>query len=110
MPCSGLGVLAKKPDLRHKVQIDSEELSSLQYSILSASAKYLKRGGRMIYSTCTLAPEENRGVVDKFLSENRDFHTVDFNIGEYYSTNGSFTFIPHIHGTDGFFVTLFEKD
>jgi len=109
VPCSGLGVLGKKPDIRHKDLDELKELPELQYSILSASARYLKPGGRMIYSTCTLLPEENREVVDRFLSENPGYHTADFEISGELSRDGSFTFLPHIHGTDGFFVTLIEK-
>ena len=109
VPCSGLGVLGKKPDLRHKSLESVLDLPTLQHEILSASAKYLKPGGRMIYSTCTLLPEENRAVVEKFLSENPSYHTVDFEINGCKSTDGSFTFLPHVYGTDGFFVTLIEK-
>ncbi|MBE6644602.1 MAG: 16S rRNA (cytosine(967)-C(5))-methyltransferase RsmB [Ruminococcaceae bacterium] len=109
-PCSGLGVLAKKPDLRYKREEDVVNLPELQYEILTASSKYLKSGGRMIYSTCTLLPEENGAVVERFLTENPDFHTVDFKIGVYSSSDGMFTFVPHIHKTDGFFVCLLEKD
>ncbi len=110
VPCSGLGVLRKKPDIRYKSIDELRGLPELQYDILSASAKYLKRGGRMIYSTCTLLPEENRGVVDRFLCENGGYHTVDFQINGCPSRDGSFTFLPHIHGTDGFFVTLIERE
>ena len=109
VPCSGLGVLGKKPDIRYKELGGESELPALQYSILSASAKYLKSGGRMIYSTCTLLPEENRAVADRFLSENAGYRTVDFEILGEKSQGGSFTFLPHVHGTDGFFVTLIEK-
>lgn len=109
VPCSGLGVLGKKPDIRYKELDEISDLPELQYSILYASAKYLKRGGRMIYSTCTLLPEENRAVVDRFLSENAGYRTVDFEIGGEASRDGSFTFLPHVHGTDGFFVTLIER-
>ncbi len=110
VPCSGLGVLGKKPDIRYKSLNEVSDLPELQYSILSASAKYLKRGGRMIYSTCTLLPEENREVVDRFLSENAGYHTVDFEINKHPSRDGSYTFLPHKHGTDGFFVTLIERE
>ena len=110
VPCSGLGVLRKKPDLRYRSEDGVSELPELQYSILSASSKYLKAGGRMIYSTCTLLPEENEAVVGRFLSENRNFRAVDFNIGGYKSENGRFTFLPYIHNTDGFFVCLLEKE
>ena len=109
VPCSGLGVLSKKPDIRYRPSDGIDSLSELQYEILSASAKYLKPGGRMIYSTCTLNPEENAGVFNRFLESNPDFTAVDFRIGEWESADGSFTFYPHIHGTDGFFVGLLHK-
>ncbi len=110
VPCSGLGVLRKKPDLRYRSEDGVAELPELQYSILTESAKYLKVGGRMVYSTCTLLPEENGGVVDRFLKENKNFRAVDFSVGNYKSENGRFTFLPHIHNTDGFFVCLLEKE
>ncbi len=110
VPCSGLGVLSKKPDLRYKSPEGLDKLPELQYEILSASAKYLKSGGRLLYSTCTLIPEENERVVERFLESHPDFHTVDFYIGDGKSEKGCFTFIPHAHKTDGFFVSLLEKD
>ena len=103
-------MLRKKPDLRYRSEEGLSELPELQYSILSASAKYLKAGGRMVYSTCTLLPEENGCVVDRFLAENKNFKEVDFSVGKFRSENGRFTFLPHVHNTDGFFVCLLEKD
>ena len=110
VPCSGLGVLRKKPDLRYRSEDGVAELPEIQYSILTESAKYLKAKGRMVYSTCTLLPEENGGVADRFLKENKNFRAVDFSIGNYQSENGRFTFLPHVHNTDGFFVCLLEKE
>lgn len=110
VPCSGLGVLRKKPDLRYRSEEGVAELPELQYSILTESAKYLKVGGRMVYSTCTLLPEENGCVVDRFLNGHKNFRAVDFTLGSYKSENGRFTFLPHIHNTDGFFVCLLEKE
>ena len=110
VPCSGLGVLSKKPDLRYKSEDGISEIPELQYEILSASAKYLKVGGRLIYSTCTILPEENEMVVERFIKENPGYHTVDFKIGEYESKNGSFTFVPSVHKTDGFFLSLIERE
>ena len=110
VPCSGLGVLSKKPDLRYKNPDGLDKLPDLQYEILSASAEYLKCGGRLLYSTCTLLPLENGEVVKRFLDSHPNFHTVDFYIGEEKSRDGCFTFIPHVHKTDGFFVSLLEKD
>ena len=108
-PCSGLGVLSKKPDLRYKSEDGIEELPELQYEILTASAKYLKVGGRLMYSTCTLSEEENAGVFDRFLRECEGFAPVDFKIGGECSEGGKFTFAPHIHKTDGFFVGIVER-
>lgn len=108
-PCSGLGVLSKKPDLRYKSEESVRELPALQYEILTASSEYLKVGGRMIYSTCTLLPEENGDVIDRFLREHGNFRAVDFSVGAYKSEGGKITLYPHVHGTDGFFVSLVER-
>ena len=107
-PCSGLGVMGKKPDLRYSAEERTKELPELQYSILKASARYLKRGGRMVYSTCTLSNAENRGVVDRFLSENPDFSLIPFTVGDILTT-GDLTLLPSVHGTDGFYIALLEK-
>lgn len=107
-PCSGLGVLSKKPDLRYKSEGAARELPQLQLEILSASAKYLKRGGELIYSTCTLNPSENSGVVEKFLSENPDFEPVSFKVGEFFE-GCELTLFPHKDGTDGFFIAKMRR-
>ncbi len=110
VPCSGLGVLAKKPDLRYKSEDSLDALPPLQLEILEASAGYLKSGGRLLYSTCTLLPAENSGVVLEFLSRHKDFHTVPFKVGTERADDGMLTLLPHLHGTDGFFISLVEKD
>ncbi len=109
VPCSGLGVISKKPDLRYRSEEGARELPDLQYKILSESSKYLKAGGEMIYSTCTLLKEENEDVVKRFLLENPDFSAVDFEIGSLKSTDGALTLYPHINGTDGFFIAKLRK-
>ncbi len=109
VPCSGLGVLSKKPDLRYKDITSLSSLSQLQLSILCASSKYLKPGGRLVYSTCTLRREENEDIVDKFLMDNPDFEAVDFAFSDLRSENGRMTLYPHIHGTDGFFISKLRK-
>lgn len=108
VPCSGLGVLSKKPDLRYNAAERSEELAELQYSILKASSAYLKPGARLVYSTCTLTQRENSGVVERFLCENDGFKLARFSLGDV-SSDGMITLLPHIHGTDGFFIALIEK-
>ena len=110
VPCSGLGVIAKKPDLRYKDLSAAEDLTSLQLDILTASSQYLKAGGELVYSTCTLNARENAGVVLAFLEANPDFSLVDFSVGSLKSDNGMLTLWPHIHGTDGFFISKLRKN
>lgn len=108
-PCSGLGVISKKSDLKYKDEKSVETLPCLQLEILEASVKYLKRGGELLYSTCTLIEEENSGVVSEFLKRNPEFSPVDFELGEIKSKNGAVTLYPHVHGTDGFFIARMRK-
>ncbi|MPM73046.1 Ribosomal RNA small subunit methyltransferase B [bioreactor metagenome] len=83
----------------------------MQYSILCVSAKYLKNGGRLVYSTCSLNPNENTWVVEKFLHENNDFHCVDLFDDHYgFKKSGTLTLLPHSHDTDGFFIAVLEKN
>lgn len=110
VPCSGLGVLGKKADMRYsRTQADVDELPTLQAEILEKSAGYLKVGGSMIYSTCTLNPRENEGVVNTFLAHHDDFVLEPFELENGEKCQGMFTFIPHIHDTDGFFIAKLKK-
>ena len=108
-PCSGLGVLGKKPDLRYKTEESVSELPSLQLSILKESAKYLRVGGELLYSTCTLRREENEEVVEKFLECNPKFTKTDFNVENISSIDGMMTLVPHVHNTDGFFMAKLKR-
>ena len=108
VPCSGLGVIAKKPDIRYKPLSETERLPEIQAAILSSASKYLKSGGVLIYSTCTLAKRENEDVVEGFLENNQEFHlSGDKIIGE---KCGMATIFPDEYGTDGFFVAKIIKD
>ena len=110
VPCSGLGVISKKPDLRYKdISAASVELPPLQYKILESSALYLKSGGALVYSTCTLNKSENEDVVGRFLSAHPEFYPEDFTVGDLSSCGGMLTLYPHVHGTDGFFVSKLRK-
>jgi len=109
VPCSGLGVLWKKPDLRYADFSRTEELPKLGLSILSGSAAYVKDGGLLLYSTCTVNPKENGEVVDAFLREHPDFSPEPFTVGDIVAARGDFTFFPHIHGTDGFYIAKLRK-
>lgn len=110
VPCSGLGVLAKKPDIRHKDNESLHNLPKLQLEILEKSSKYLSENGCMVYSTCTLNPLENECVVREFLENNREFSLCDFTVGEFSSNDGMLTLLPHVHKTDGFFIAKLRKE
>ena len=92
-PCSGLGVLRRKADMRWKNLADIDALPTLQGEILSSAAETLKRGGILVYSTCTILKRENQSVVENFLSTHEDFELVETK-----------TFLPHVTNTDGFFA------
>ncbi len=98
VPCSGLGVLRRKPDIKYKPQNDFNELCEIQYKILCNAFKYLKKGGRLLYSTCTLRSEENEKLVNRFIME---YNGVD----KMYEHS----FMPHIDKTDGFYAALLIK-
>ena len=109
VPCSGLGVIFKKPDIKYK-SIDSiEGLPLIQYDILKNCSRYVKKGGYLVYSTCTIRKEENEDNVRRFLKESSDFELVDFEVGQVKSKDGMFTFLPHIEETDGFFVAKMKR-
>lgn len=103
-PCSGLGVIAKKPDIKYKSLADAARLPEVQYAILSEAARYVKPGGVLVYSTCTLAPAENEGVFSRFLASHGDFAPLDFEAAGKKSERGSMTMFPDEGEWDGFFI------
>ena len=104
-PCSGLGVIGKKPDIKYKSLDSIRALPEIQYGILCGAAQYVRPGGTLVYSTCTLNPDENEHIVTRFLMEHPDFRAVDFDLGAAGgSTDGMRTFYPHLDGCDGFFI------
>lgn len=109
VPCSGFGVIAKKPELRYKTQEDIAPLPPLQYKILSSCARHVKTGGTLVYSTCTVLSAENSRVTEKFLEEHADFSLEPFSVGEIKS-DGSLTLLPGKYGTDGFFTAKFRRN
>ena len=104
VPCSGFGVIGKKPEIRYKDPKESESLPNIQYDILENVQNYLKVGGTLVYSTCTILPEENENNVKKFLENHKNFELVPFNVGKLEVESGMITLLPHIHHTDGFFI------
>ena len=109
VPCSGLGVIRKRPEIRWKAESDAAALPAIQRAILQTLSSCVKRGGTLLYSTCTILRAENEEVVDDFLSRNPDFIPEDFSLGSLRSQNGRHTFWPHIDGTDGFFAAKLKR-
>jgi 16S rRNA (cytosine967-C5)-methyltransferase len=110
-PCSGTGTIRHNPEIRYFLQEkDFMELSVKQLKILKNASKLIKRGGRIIYSTCSLEVEENEDVCQRFLSENTEFRLLKPNVSEIFLTERGFarTF-PQRDKMDGFFVAVFEK-
>ena len=109
VPCSGLGIVRKKPDIRYKDPEPLKGLPRVQRSILDNCAGYVRPGGVLAYSTCTLLERENGGVVDGFLADHLDFVPEPFVLPHLGEQPGRVTFWPHIHGTDGFFVAKLRR-
>jgi len=111
VPCSGFGVIRKKPDIRYKSKREIANLPEIQSKILESLSMYVKPGGVLIYSTCTVLKQENESVIDGFLRKNNCFATEGFNLpGLGGVQNGSLTLWPHIHGTDGFFICKLRRN
>lgn len=112
VPCSGLGIIRRKPEIRFKKSAEIDNLPEIQYSILCNAIKYLKDGGRLVYSTCTLNPKENDEICNRFLEEHPEFEAVKVlpELRRYSENDKYLTLMPHIHSTDGFFVAVFQKN
>lgn len=111
VPCSGLGILAKKPDIRYKDLDGIENLLDIQQKILQNGADSLAENGRLVYSTCTVHTRENQVQIENFLRRNPEFHLVAPEMvlpGMQTDAYGTL-FLPHKTGTDGFFVAILEK-
>ncbi len=114
-PCSGLGVLRRNPDSRWRVREgDPAKLAEIQQKILIRAAAVLRRGGTLVYSTCTVLPEENENQVEHFLEQNPNFRQVPAaemspNVGALVDEVGTLRLTPNEHGTDGFFAVRLER-
>lgn len=113
-PCSGLGIIRRKPEIRYKNPSALDSLPDLQYRILCKSSELVKSGGILVYSTCTLNPKENGEVAEKFAEHHGDFLPQPVSlpapmIRVLREPENQFTMMPHAHGTDGFFVAAFRK-
>lgn len=111
VPCSGLGVINKKPDILLGESKDLTKLESLQLKILENNANYVKNGGEIVYSTCTINPGENENVLNKFLSTHKNFSAVQVNCFGIKAVGENFkTFLPHISETEGFFIGRIKRN
>ena len=116
-PCSGLGIIRRRPEIKWNREMkDIEELNKIQEKILDNAKKYVKPGGIIIYSTCTIGNPENLDRIHKFLGKNREFQLIGFedlicskeNMES--SKEGYIELFPHIHRTDGFFIAKVQKN
>jgi len=114
-PCSGLGTLARRPDARwRKTPEDVTQLVPIQQAMLESAAVAVKPGGTLVYSTCTIEPRENQELVEAFVREHPDFAFDDIRpylplslAGD--ARGGWIQLLPHIHGTDGFFIARMKR-
>ena len=109
VPCSGLGVIRKRPEIRDKTPEEIQALPAIQAAILENVSSYVKPGGVLLYSTCTVLAEENREQIQAFLALHRDFSAEDFCLGSIRSQEGCYDFWPQTDGTDGFFAAKLRR-
>ena len=111
VPCSGLGIIRKKPDIRYKNLSELESLPELQLQILKNQARYVKKGGVLMYATCTILRRENEDVVRSFLETRPDFYTEPLELPAVFPRNesGMLTLIPGEYDTDGFFICRLRR-
>ncbi|MBQ9783450.1 MAG: 16S rRNA (cytosine(967)-C(5))-methyltransferase RsmB [Clostridia bacterium] len=109
VPCSGFGVLGKKPELRYKDPAASAALPDIQLAILANACRYVRPGGTLVYSTCTVFPEENEQNVARFLASHPDFSLTPFSVGTLSVPRGYLTLLPDTHPTDGFFIAKLRR-
>lgn len=112
VPCSGYGIIRKKPDIRYKDPAEMERLPELQLRILRKQAEYVKPGGTLLYSTCTLVRAENEGVIEAFLRARPDFTLEPLKLPHNFpkNTTGMLTLVPGEYDTDGFFICRLRRN
>ena len=99
VPCTGIGVIRKKPDIKWtRKPEDIEEMVNIQAEILDTCCEYLRTGGRLVYSTCTILKQENEEQVEKFLKKHTEFNLVE-----------KINLYPNVDETDGFFIAVFDR-
>jgi len=118
-PCSGSGTVRRNPDLKWRFdQPELERVSKVQRSVLTAAARLVKPGGRLVYATCSLLARENQDVIEEFLAAHAEFRSVpaaevlamqSINVDHAARFAPYFVMLPHLHGTDGFFAAVLER-
>mgnify|MGYP003295667513 CR=1 FL=1 len=107
MPCSGLGIIRRKPEIKYKKEEELASLPEIQLAIINNASRYVKAGGRLLYSTCTLSKAENEDICRKFLNTNLNFKAV----GVFSEDDDCMkTLMPHKNESDGFFIACFKRE
>ena len=121
-PCTGTGTLRRNPDLKWRLSPEElERINAIQKSVLASAAKLVKKGGRLVYATCSLLKRENQDVVEAFLAVNPGWRLVPvkevfeqqgihFGSGQLERFEGYMQLLPHVNNTDGFFAAVLERD
>ena len=112
VPCSGLGIIRRKPEIKYKQKEEVKDLPKLQKDILQNASKYVKVGGTLVYSTCTVQDNENIEVVESFLQSNKRFELdkiENINIDLENEEKGYIKIYPNVHGMDGFFIAKLKR-
>ncbi len=107
VPCSGLGIIRRKPEIKYKKESEMTDLPDIQYSIVSNAARYVKIGGRLVYSTCTLSKAENEDVCRRFLTTHSNFKPAGVFAED---DDAMITLMPHKNESDGFFIACFKRE
>lgn len=113
VPCSGMGIVRRKPEIKYKTEEEVNKLPDIQLSILRNAAEYVKEGGVLVYSTCTIFKEENMGIIYRFLSENQDFSLdsiENLNLDSSTLDSGYINIYPDEFEMDGFFICRLKKN
>lgn len=112
VPCSGLGIIRRKPEIKYKEKDEFKDLPKLQREILQNASKYVKVGGTLVYSTCTVQDNENIEVVESFLQSNKRFEfekIENINVDLENEDKGYIKIYPNVHGMDGFFIAKLKR-
>ncbi|SHI73037.1 16S rRNA (cytosine967-C5)-methyltransferase [Dethiosulfatibacter aminovorans DSM 17477] len=111
VPCSNTGIIRRKPEIKYNLRVDGlKEIEEIQYGILENASKYLKKGGRLVYSTCSVLDNENINLVKRFLENNSEFEFKGFEVGGKVVSEGYLQLYPQIDNMDGFFIASLVKN